>query len=264
MPRSTSCSRAPRRSSGWSSPACSRANTPSVLASRAEVAATSMATGGLTAEGEPVAASGARGAMLRSPPEACTTGTHRLYHALDARREDSRRRMWIALAINVGDAGRRGGRRRSHRVAGRPRRRRPRPLRRRLDRPRPDRRTAGPDARPAGRRTFGYQRSEVLAALVNGLLLVLVGDRDRGRGIGRLGRPAGDRRGGGARPSAYSAWPATSPRPWSWPAASARTSTLRGCCGTAPPTHSARSGWSSPAPSSSPAAPTSSTRSSAC
>ncbi|HEV2791538.1 MAG TPA: cation diffusion facilitator family transporter [Solirubrobacterales bacterium] len=94
-------------------------------------------------------------------------------HALDARREDSRRRMWAALGINVGllvaeavgglitgslallaDAG--------HllsdvgaivlaliavRLASLP---------------------------AAGRRTFGYQRSEVLAALVNGLVLVAV------------------------------------------------------------------------------------------
>ena len=55
--------------------------------------------------------------------------------------------------------------------------------------------------------------------------------------------------------SARSAWPATSPRPWSWPAASARTSTSRACCATAPPTPSARSASSSPAPSSWPAAP---------
>jgi cobalt-zinc-cadmium efflux system protein len=94
-------------------------------------------------------------------------------HALDARREDSRRRMWAALGINAGllvaeavgglitgslallaDAG--------HllsdvgaivlaliaaRLASLP---------------------------AAGRRTFGYQRSEVLAALVNGLALVAV------------------------------------------------------------------------------------------
>ena len=100
-------------------------------------------------------------------------GPHGHSHALEARREDSRRRMWIALAINVvlllaevvgglltgslavlADAG--------HllsdvgsivlaliaaRLAALP---------------------------ASGRRTFGYQRSEVLAALVNGLLLVAV------------------------------------------------------------------------------------------
>jgi cobalt-zinc-cadmium efflux system protein len=98
---------------------------------------------------------------------------HSHTHALDARREDSRRRMWIALAINLGllaaeavggfltgslallaDAG--------HLVSD-----------------------AGSivlaliavrlaSLPAAGRRTFGYQRSEVLAALVNGLLLVVV------------------------------------------------------------------------------------------
>jgi cobalt-zinc-cadmium efflux system protein len=45
-------------------------------------------------------------------------------------------------------------------------------------------------ARPAGgRRTFGYQRSEVLAALVNGLLLVAVGAGVAVAAIGRLGDP---------------------------------------------------------------------------
>ena len=41
----------------------------------------------------------------------------------------------------------------------------------------------------AGRRTFGYQRSEVLAALVNGLLLVIVGVVVAVEAIGRLGDP---------------------------------------------------------------------------
>jgi cobalt-zinc-cadmium efflux system protein len=45
-------------------------------------------------------------------------------------------------------------------------------------------------ARPAsGRRTFGYQRSEVLAALVNGLALVAVGIAVAIAAIGRLGDP---------------------------------------------------------------------------
>ncbi len=47
-------------------------------------------------------------------------------------------------------------------------------------------------SRPAGgRRTFGYQRSEVLAALVNGLLLVAVGVGVAVAAIGRLGDPPG-------------------------------------------------------------------------
>jgi len=109
-------------------------------------------------------------------------------HALEMRREDSRRRMWIALAINVGlllaeavggvitgslavlaDAG--------HllsdvgsivlaliaaRLALLP---------------------------AAGRRTFGYQRSEVLAALVNGLLLVIVSVAIAWAAFGRLSDP---------------------------------------------------------------------------
>jgi cobalt-zinc-cadmium efflux system protein len=111
-------------------------------------------------------------------------------HALEARREDSRRRMWIALAINLGlllaeavggvltgslavlaDAG--------HllsavgsivlaliavRLASLP---------------------------AAGRRTFGYQRSEVLAALVNGLLLVAVSVAIAIAAIGRFSDPPG-------------------------------------------------------------------------
>jgi len=94
-------------------------------------------------------------------------------HALQARRADSRRRLWIALAINLGllvfgvvgglitgslavladaghvlsDAGAIGLALFAVRLAGLP---------------------------AAGRRTFGYQRSEVLVALVNGLTLVAV------------------------------------------------------------------------------------------
>ncbi len=41
----------------------------------------------------------------------------------------------------------------------------------------------------AGRRTFGYQRSEVLAALVNGLLLVAVSVGIAWAAVGRLGDP---------------------------------------------------------------------------
>lgn len=49
---------------------------------------------------------------------------------------------------------------------------------------------AGLASRPAGgRRTFGYQRSEVLAALVNGLLLVAVAVGVALAAIGRLGDP---------------------------------------------------------------------------
>jgi cobalt-zinc-cadmium efflux system protein len=115
-------------------------------------------------------------------------GGHSHTHSLDARREDSRRRMGVALAINVGlflaeaiggfltgslavlaDAG--------HllsdvgsivlaliaaRLASMP---------------------------AAGQRTFGYQRSEVLAALVNGLLLVAVSIGIAIAAIGRFSDP---------------------------------------------------------------------------
>ncbi|TMK56053.1 MAG: cation transporter [Actinobacteria bacterium] len=113
---------------------------------------------------------------------------HSHSHALDARRADSRRRMWWALGINVGlllaeaiggvitgslavlaDAG--------HLVSD-----------------------AGSivlaliaarlAALPAaGRRTFGYQRSEVLAALVNGVLLVVVSIAIAVAAIGRFADP---------------------------------------------------------------------------
>ncbi len=116
-------------------------------------------------------------------------------HALEARREDSRRRLIVALGINVAlliaeavggvitgslavlaDAG--------HllsdvgsivlaliaaRLAARP---------------------------ASNRRTFGYQRSEVLAALVNGLLLVAVSVGIGIAAIGRLSDPPGIEGGG--------------------------------------------------------------------
>jgi len=109
-------------------------------------------------------------------------------HALEARREDSRRRMWIALAINVGlllaevvgglitgslavladaghvlsDAGALALALFAVRLASLP---------------------------AAGRRTFGYQRSEVLAALVNGLTLVVVSVVIAVAAIGRFSDP---------------------------------------------------------------------------
>ena len=114
--------------------------------------------------------------------------SHGHSHALDARRGDSRERMRIALAINVAllaveavggiltgslavlaDAGHLLSDVGSILLA--------------LI-------AAGLASRPAGgRRTFGYQRSEVLAALVNGLLLVGVGVGVAIAAIGRLGDP---------------------------------------------------------------------------
>ena len=109
-------------------------------------------------------------------------------HSLDARREDNRRRMWIALAINasmvlvaavggvltgslavLADAG--------HLLSD-------------VGAIALGLLAASLAARPgAGRRTFGYQRSEVLAALANGLLLVVVAVGVAIAAVGRFGDP---------------------------------------------------------------------------
>jgi cobalt-zinc-cadmium efflux system protein len=115
-------------------------------------------------------------------------GPHGHSHSLDARRADSRRRMWWALAINAGlvvaeavggiltgslavladaghlvsDVGSIALALFAARLAALP---------------------------AAGRRTFGYQRSEVLAALVNGLLLVAVSIAIAVAAIGRFSDP---------------------------------------------------------------------------
>jgi cobalt-zinc-cadmium efflux system protein len=109
-------------------------------------------------------------------------------HALQARREDSRRRLWIALAINLGllvfgvvgglitgslavladaghvlsDAGAIALALFAARLASLP---------------------------AAGRRTFGYQRSEVLVALVNGLTLVAISIAIAVAAFGRFSDP---------------------------------------------------------------------------
>jgi cobalt-zinc-cadmium efflux system protein len=109
-------------------------------------------------------------------------------HSLDARRADSRRRIWWALGINLvmvvvgvvggvltgslavladaghllSDVGAMVLALIASRLASLP---------------------------AVGRRTFGYQRSEVLAALVNGLALVAVGIAVGVAAIGRLGDP---------------------------------------------------------------------------
>jgi cobalt-zinc-cadmium efflux system protein len=117
-------------------------------------------------------------------------GGHDHLHALEARRADSRRRMWVALAINVAmliveavgglltgslavlaDAGHLLSDVGSIGLALL---------------------AAGLASRPGGaRRTFGYQRSEVLAALANGLLLVAVSVAVAIAALGRLGDPPG-------------------------------------------------------------------------
>jgi cobalt-zinc-cadmium efflux system protein len=113
---------------------------------------------------------------------------HRL--ALEARRADSRRRMWVALAINLAmlvveavggvltgslavlaDAGHLLSDAGSIGLALA---------------------AAGLASRPGNaQRTFGYQRSEVLAALANGLILVAVAVAVAVAAIGRLGDPPG-------------------------------------------------------------------------
>lgn len=122
-------------------------------------------------------------------------GGHSHTHSLDARRADSRRRMWIALGLNLAmlvaeavgglltgslallaDAGHVLSDAGSIVLALL---------------------AAGLAALPAGgRRTFGYQRSEVLAALVNGLLLVVVAVAIAIAAVGRLGDPPGISGGG--------------------------------------------------------------------
>ena len=102
-------------------------------------------------------------------------------------------------------------------------------------------------ARPgSSRRTFGYQRTEVLAAFANGVTLVVVAVLVAIAAIGRLGDPpestaagvlvlgaarAGREPGGDGRSGGRGA---------------RATSTSRGCCATASPTRSARSASSSP------------------
>ncbi|HEY7949810.1 MAG TPA: cation diffusion facilitator family transporter [Solirubrobacterales bacterium] len=113
---------------------------------------------------------------------------HSHSHALDARRGDSRRRMWIALGVNgamlvaeavggvltgslavLADAG--------HLLSD-------------VGAIGLALFAASLAARPAGARmTFGYQRSEILAALLNGLLLVAVALAVAWAAIGRLGDP---------------------------------------------------------------------------
>ena len=120
---------------------------------------------------------------------------HSHAHDLEARRSDSRRRLWIALAINgsmvaigvaggivtgslavLADAGHLLSDAGSIGLA--------------LF-------AASLASRPAGaQRTFGYQRSEVLAALANGLLLVAVAIAVAIAAVGRLGDPPGIEGGG--------------------------------------------------------------------
>lgn len=75
---------------------------------------------------------------------------------------------------------------------------------------------------PDRRRTFGFARSEILAALVNGLALVAVAVLVIVEAAGRLSDPP-DVEGVGVLAVGLSGWPATSRPRWRSPAATART-----------------------------------------
>src|SRR5689334_475466 len=120
---------------------------------------------------------------------------HAHSHSLDARRGDSRQRMWVALGINaamlVAEAG--GGVLRGSLAvladAGH--------LLSDVGAIGLALFAAHLAARPAGgRMTFGYQRSEILAALVNGLLLVAVAVAVAYEAIARIGDPPSIEAGG--------------------------------------------------------------------
>jgi cobalt-zinc-cadmium efflux system protein len=189
-------------------------------------------------------------------------GSHDHSHSLDARREDSRRRMWIALAINGGllvaeaiggiitgslalladaghllsDAGAIVLALIAVRLASLP---------------------------AVGRRTFGYQRSEVLAALVNGLTLVVISIVIAVAAISRFGDPP-EIDGWGVLVVGLIGLAGNVAATLVLARGQREDINLEGCCGTPSPTRSARSASSSPAPSSCSAARLSSTRSSAC
>ena len=121
------------------------------------------------------------------------------HHGLDARRADSRRRMQIALAINAGMlvAAVVGGILTG--LAGAPRRRGPRALGRRRDLCSASAAAALASRSGGPRSTFGLQRTEVLAALVNGLALIAIAVLIAIAAIGRLSDPPDIDAGGGPR-----------------------------------------------------------------
>ena len=97
-------------------------------------------------------------------------------------------------------------------------------------------------ARPGGpRRTFGYQRSEVIAALVNGVTLVAIAVLIVVAAVNRLGDPP-EVKGAGVLIIGVVGWPETRQPPGCSPRVSGTTSTWRRSSGTRPRTRSARSG----------------------
>ena len=107
-------------------------------------------------------------------------------------------------------------------------------------------------ARLAGRaptpaRTYGLQRSEVLGALANGVLLVVIAVLIVVEALGRLGSPPDVAGGGMLALGLVGPGRQRGRHLGAGRRASARTSTSRACCATPPPTRSARSAWSWPA-----------------
>ena len=100
-------------------------------------------------------------------------------------------------------------------------------------------------ARPAsGRRTFGFYRTEILAALANGLILVVVAVLVFIEGVMRLSSPS-DVDGLGVLIIGVVGLVGNVAPCWRWRAATVRTSTSRRCCGTRRGTRWARSAWAS-------------------
>ena len=133
-----------------------------------------------------------------------------------------------------------GRRRGAGRLAGAARRRRAPRLRRRRDRHRADRRPARRRCPDAGAHLRTAAQRGARCARQRRAVAGRVG-ADRGRGASPGWGIRRTSAGRGCWRSAWSAWPATWPRPGCSPRGSGRTSTSRGCCATPPPTRSARS-----------------------
>ncbi len=98
-------------------------------------------------------------------------------------------------------------------------------------------------ARSGGpRRTFGYQRSEVIAALVNGVTLVAVAVLIVVAAIDQVGRSSGGGGRSGSSSWGWWGWRETRRPPGCSPEGSGRTSTWRRSSVTRPRTRSALSG----------------------
>ena len=115
----------------------------------------------------------------------------------------------MALAINVGDARRRGGRRHPHRLAGGARRCRPPALRRRLDRPGAVRGAAWPRGPPAGGAPSATSARRSSRRWSTGCCWSRSASAIADRRDRPPRRPARRSTAAACSPSACSAWPAT-------------------------------------------------------